>query len=160
MPIDQRLIGDLRIDARRRRRAGLTPLPQLEQERPQEDAVVGGVGQVVAAAARRRVGGRAVLRAAESVDADVVGDGGVLLAQGVGVDQRAAAVPVFRGALRVHHLGHQLGVVVAAEDAVGPLGERIGHGAVGEREHVAGVEVVLVLAVVPRRLGEAVVEVA
>ena len=47
---------------------------------------------------------------------------------------------------------------IRREDAVGLLRERIGRCAVGEREHVGGIEMILVLAVVPRRLGEAMVE--
>src|SRR5581483_3176612 len=46
----------------------------------------------------------------------------------------------------------------AAEDAVGAAAERVRGVAVGEGEGVAGVQVFFVLAVVPRRLGEAVVE--
>lgn len=46
---------------------------------------------------RRRVRGRAVLRAAESVDAHVLGDHHILDAERIGMDQRAGAVPVLRG---------------------------------------------------------------
>ena len=73
-PGDQRALVDARVDARRRR--GAVPDPGVEgvEQRPQERAVVGGVEQVVGDAAARRVGGRAVLRAAEGVDAHVLRD--------------------------------------------------------------------------------------
>src|SRR5262249_13598932 len=73
---------------------------------------------------------------------------------------RAAAVPVLCGALRVHHLRQELVILGrgAPLDAVGSLREWVHGLAVSEREAVAGIEVLLVLAVVTRRLGEAVVE--
>src|SRR5262249_24558979 len=46
----------------------------------------------------------------------------------------------------------------ASEDAVGPFAERVGAIAVSERKDVGGVEVVFMLAVVPRRLSKAVIE--
>src|SRR5262249_10337181 len=107
------------------------------------------------------IGGGAVLRATEGVDADILRNRDVGLAQWIGVDERTATMPVLGGALRVHHLRQESAAVLLrepAEDGVGTLAERVDRGAVGERKAIGGIEVFLVLAIVPRRLGEAVVE--
>jgi hypothetical protein len=99
LPGDERAVVDPRIDARRGRR--VVPGPGVEgvEEGPQQRAVVAGVVQVVGDAPARRIAGGAVLRAAEGVDADVIGNLDILGAGRVGMDERTAAVPVFGGAL-------------------------------------------------------------
>src|SRR5262249_6873691 len=98
--------------------------------------------------------------AAERVNADVTGDRHVFFAERVGVREGAAAIPVLGGALRVHDLGQTLWALGGqpVQNAVGSLGERIGTVAVGEREIIGRVKVLLMLSVVPGRLGEAMVE--
>src|SRR5262249_18725451 len=159
-PIDQRAPVKARINARRRGRAVFHPGVERVEQRPQQWPVVAGIVQVVGEAAGWWVAGRSMLGAAEGVDADVGRQSGILRAERVGVGDRAAAVPVLCGALRVHHLRQELVILGrgAPLDAVGSLREWVHGLAVSEREAVAGIEVLLVLAVVTRRLGEAVVE--
>lgn len=104
-PMDQRAPVQARIDARRRCRVPAYPVVQGIKQGTQHGAIVRGIVQVVGNAATRWIGSGPVLRAAEGVNPDLIGDNSVFLAQRVGVDQGAAAVPVLRRALRVHHPG-------------------------------------------------------
>src|SRR5262249_45301416 len=99
-----------------------------------------------------------MLTAAVNIDADLGWDHGVALAEGVGVDERTAAMPVFRRTLRVHDLQHGLRLPRAAEDAVFLAGERIPLVAVGEGKHIGRIEMAVVLRVVGGRRREAVIE--
>ena len=96
----------------------------------------------------------AVLCGGEEIDAGAVVVGQVV-AEGVGVDEGAAALPVLGGGLGVDDEG--VGVR-AFEDAVGLAGYGVCGDGVGVGELVGGVEVVVVLPRVPAGLGEAVVD--
>src|SRR5437867_2800539 len=78
-----------------------------------------------------------------------------IVAQRVGMDERAAALPVLRGYLG---MDHQRVCVRSLENAVGLAGERVGHGGVGEGELVRRIKMVFMLAWVAARLGEAKVQ--
>src|SRR5260370_42237709 len=67
-------------------------------------------------------------------------------------------MPIFRRSLRVHHLLLHLAFGVGVEDARSALRERIGGRPIREGKYVGGVNVLVVLGVVPSRLGEAVIE--
>jgi len=99
-----------------------------------------------------------VLRAAERVNPHLRRQFGVAPAERIGVDQRTGAVPIFRRRLGVHQLGRHARGAGPPQDAVAAAGERVLLVAIGEREKIGGVEVVVVLAVVPRGRGETVVE--
>ena len=105
-----------------------------------------------------RARGRTVLRPAEDVYAHLRRDVAVPLSGRVGHHQRAAAVPILRRAVEVHHLGQRSGGARPAQDAVAAARERVGLVAVGEREDVGGIEMPGVLGVRARGRGEAVVE--
>src|SRR5688572_21271942 len=74
--------------------------------------------------------------------------------------QRAAAVPVLAGRLRVKNFGGRAAGARTFENAVGFAGEWVGRVAVGERKIVGRIKMLLVLAIGARWRGKAVVEIA
>src|SRR5205814_1672494 len=99
-----------------------------------------------------------VLRAANGVDPYLGWNFGVAFSGRVRMDQGATTRPVFGRSLRVHDLGDAIRSASPAEDAVRPPAERVRFVAIGEWKNVDGVEMIVVLRVVPRRRGEAVIE--
>ena len=85
----------------------------------------------------RRVRAARVLRAGDQVDALAVGQHRVVLAEGIGVQQRRALLPVLGGGVHLHQLGIR---IVAAQD--------------GERRRDLGEKMILVLRAGPVRLAE------
>src|SRR5262249_42927815 len=107
-----------------------------------------------------REGGGTMLCSAERVDAHVGWNLRVLSKPGIFlVNQRAAAMIVLGGALRVHDLRLLGALFIAAQNAVGSVGrDELGTHAVLERKHIGRIGVILMLPVMPCRLGEAVVK--
>jgi hypothetical protein len=124
---------------------GSRPDPGVEsvEQRAQVGPIITGVVQIIGGATRRRIARRAVLRAAEGIDAHVGGHDRIRLAQGVGMNQRAAAVPVLGRALRVHHFRVESLVWIVAQNRAALLRAGIRGGAIGEGEVVDGIAVVL-----------------
>ena len=142
-PSRQRTVRDAGMHARRR----LDPLghPSIEgqeQRLAYRRVLVGVRGHLPAVG---RGAGRAVLGAADHVDPHLGREHGVPLAEGVGDDERPAAVPVLRGRVEVHDPRHRPARPGAAQQPVGAAGERVGLVAVGEREEVDRIEVAQVL---------------
>ena len=137
------------------RGAFCNPIIQVVQHSAQQGRNVQRVGRVlegIVVGAVDVVG--AVLRGGKEVDAGALVVGQVV-AEGVGVGERAAALPVFGGGLGVDDEG--VGVR-SFEDTVGFASEGVGGDWVGVGKLVGRVEVVVVLSRVPAGLGETVVD--
>ena len=157
---DQRAVADVRVSARRRRRAVGDPAIHVEQKGLHRPPVVERVVALLPDRLCRREGTRSVLSGRQQIDADVVHQRRVARAVRRRVNERCGTAPVLVLRVRVEHLRQEIGRTGVRQQAVGRAGQRIGFRRVGEREDVRRVEEVQVRMSVARRLREAVVEAA
>jgi len=143
LPGHQRAVGDAGVHARGRRGAGPQPLIHGQEQRLLQRPVVVRVRRLLPAVGRPT--GGAVLGATEHIHAHLGRQRAVTLSERVGHHKRAAAVPVLRRRVEVHHLRHRAAGACASQQPVGATREWVGLVTVGERKDVGGVEMPTVL---------------
>src|SRR5439155_1747963 len=159
-PIDQCSFVDTRINTGRRLPIVLDPGIECVKQRSQIGAVVSRVNLVLRDAAFVWISRRAVLRAAERVNPDAAGYLDVFSSKRIGMHEGTAPMPVLGGALRVHDLRQPFTVQRRglAQDQIVSLRNGIGGSAIRKREVVSRIKMFLMLAIVPGRLSEPVIE--
>ena len=150
--LDQGAGGECRHTAGWRWLARHHPFVERHQERAHGRHGIVRIARVdVGSGIGRGAGAAAMLGAGDHVDAGILGQRHVPLAERIGVQQRGALLPVFGRGIGLDQLGIR---AVAAQQRAFFAGERVGERRGREREFVLREAMILVLGAGARRLAE------